>query len=122
MRFPSLTKATLVCLLVAAGALSTSASAATPIFVGTWSEDPSQCKTPQTRPGAPLVLTADSYKQGETQCQFKSVLDKGENSFSIAGLCNIQGTRENRALTLTVSGNTLTVGDDAGATDYYKCP
>ena len=52
---------------------SAPASAADPAYVGTWASDLAQCKVPQERQEAPLVLSKDGYDQYETRCKFTSV-------------------------------------------------
>ncbi|MCC7253931.1 hypothetical protein [Hyphomicrobium sp.] len=107
--------------VLAAAALAVgSARAADPGYVGTWASDLAQCKVPQERQEAPLVLSKDGYDQHETHCKFTSV-DGADGEWKVKSNCTIEGTAEPYDFTLTVSGDTLTVTDEAGARDLLLC-
>lgn len=97
------------------------ASAADPGYVGTWATDLAQCKVGQERQEAPLVLSKGGYDQHETHCTFKSV-DGADGEWTVKSDCVVEGSAEPYDFTLTVSGETLTVTDEAGSRDLLKCP
>lgn len=107
--------------LAASMIASLPARAADPAYVGTWASDLAQCKVPQERQEAPLVLSKDSYDQYETHCKFTSVEGSGDSEWKIKSNCTIEGSAEPYDFTLTVSGDTLTVTDDTGARDLLIC-
>ena len=110
-------------LLIASAAL---ALAAPPVraddapYVGTWALDIANCKTPQDSQDAPLVIAKDRYDQHEVHCTFKSVTPKDSDN-RIAGDCMVEGNAQAYDFTLTVSGDTLTFTDEAGARDFLRC-
>jgi hypothetical protein len=91
-----------------------------PAYVGTWASDLAQCKVPQERQEAPLVLSKDGYDQYETHCRFTSVKGNG-NEWKVTSECTIEGSAEPYDFALTVSGDTLTVTDDTGSRDLLLC-
>lgn len=91
-----------------------------PAYVGTWASDLAQCKVPQERQEAPLMLSKDGYDQYETHCRFTSV-DGTSNEWKVTSECTVEGSAEPYDFTLTVSGGTLTVTDDTGARDLLLC-
>lgn len=106
---------------VAAAILATApARAADPAYVGTWASDLAQCKVAQERQEAPLVLSKDSYDQYETHCKFTSV-DGAESEWKVKSECTVEGNAQPYDFTLTVSGDTLTVTDEAGSRDLLLC-
>ena len=113
----------LLALLIAATAL---ALAALPVraddapYVGTWALDVATCKTPQESQDAPLVIAKDRYDQHEVHCTFKSVTPN-DSDYRIAGDCVVEGNAQSYDFTLTVSGDTLTFTDEAGARDFLRC-
>lgn len=102
-------------------AVSAYAGDEAPGYVGTWASDLAQCKTPQERQEAPLVLSKDGYDQYETHCKFKSVDGGADGTWKISSDCTIEGSSEPYDFTLTVSGDTLTLADDTGQRDLLKC-
>ena len=110
-------------LLIAAAALLLAAlpgRADDASYVGTWALDIATCKTPQESQDAPLVIAKDRYDQHEVHCTFKSVTPK-ESDYKIAGDCKVEGNAQSYDFTLTVSGDTLTFTDEAGARDFLRC-
>lgn len=107
--------------LAAGAALATAALAADPTFVGTWAGDLGQCKVPQDKAEAPLILTKDRYDQHEAHCTFKKVESTGEGSYQINSICVVEGDNQPYDFSLTVSGDTLTVTDDTGSRDLLQC-
>ncbi len=116
------TTRTLALATIAAASLFASlpTRAADPAYVGTWASDLAQCKVPQERQEAPLVLSKDGYDQYETHCTFKSV-DGADGEWKVKSDCTVEGTAESYEFTLTVSGDTLTLTDDTGARDLLLC-
>jgi hypothetical protein len=109
--------------LTAAAALvlaSPAASADDAPYACTWALDVATCKTPQESQDAPLVIAKDRYDQHEVHCTFKSVTPK-DSDYSIAGDCMVEGNAQSYDFTLTVSGDTLTITDEAGARDFLRC-
>jgi hypothetical protein len=105
---------------LAAALVSAPAYAADPAYVGTWASDLGQCKVEQDRQEAPLVIAKDRYDQHETHCTFKSV--EGEDQdWKVKADCTVEGSAEPYDFTLTVSGDTLTVTDEAGSNDLLRC-
>lgn len=100
-------------------ALSASASA-DPAYVGTWAADLAQCSIGQDKEEAPLVLKPKGYDQYETHCTFKSV-DAKADQWKVAADCSVQGDAQAFNMTLTVSGDTLTIADDNGTQDLLRC-
>jgi hypothetical protein len=109
--------------LAASAALSFIASQAMAeaTYVGTWATDLAQCKVEQDRQEAPLILSKGGYDQHETHCTFKSI-DGANGEWKIKSDCTVEGSAEPYDFTLTVSGDTLTVTDEAGARDLLRCP
>jgi hypothetical protein len=70
--------------------------------------------------GSPLVLSKDGYDQHETHCKFKSV-DGADGEWKVKSDCTVEGNAEPYDFTLTVSGDTLTVTDEAGSRDLLAC-
>lgn len=107
--------------LVAASLLACApARAEAPAYVGTWASDIAQCQVEQDRPEAPLVLKEKRFDQHETHCTFKSV--SGEmNDWNVKADCKVEGNSEPYDFMLTVSGNTLTITDEAGGRDLLRC-
>lgn len=96
------------------------ARAADPAYVATWATDLAQCKVGQDRQEAPLILSTEGYDQHETHCKFKSV-DAADDAWKVKSDCTVEGSAEPYDFTLTVSGDTLTVTDEAGSRDLLMC-
>jgi hypothetical protein len=92
-----------------------------PAYVGTWSGDVEQCKAPQDKQGAPMVIAKDRYDQHEAHCEFKSV-EGAAPDWKIKADCTVEGNAQPLDFTFTVSGDTLTITDDTGTQDLLKCP
>jgi hypothetical protein len=116
MRTPQI----LVAAALIALALSSPAHAAEPAYVGTWASDLAQCKVEQDRQEAPLVMTEKGYDQHETHCRFKSA-DGADNQWTVKADCTVEGSDTPYDFTLTVSGDTLTMGDEHGSNDLLRC-
>lgn len=95
-------------------------AAADPAYVGTWAADLAQCSIGQDKEEAPLVLKPKGYDQYETHCKFKSVEAKADQ-WKVAADCSVQGDTQGFNMTLTVSGDTLTIADDNGTQDLLRC-
>jgi hypothetical protein len=89
-------------------------------YVGTWSLELGNCAAAQDTANAPLVITKERLDQHETHCTFKSV-EGNEGDYKVAGDCTVEGKTEPATFTLTVSGDTLTFTDSAGARDLLRC-
>jgi hypothetical protein len=89
-------------------------------YVGTWALEPTQCGAEQASAEAPLVIAKDRYDQHETHCTFKSVEEKA-GDFKISADCTVEGSAQPQDILLTVSGDTLTFADAAGARDFLRC-
>lgn len=106
-------------LLIALGAMAP-VRAADAAYVGTWASDLAQCKVGQDRQEAPLVLSKDGYDQHETHCKFTSV-EGADGDWKVKSNCTVEGDAQPYDFTLTVSGDTLTVTDEAGSRDLLRC-
>lgn len=91
-------------------------------YAGTWAADLSKCKTPQSDPDAPLVLTAKGYDQHEAHCKFKGLKAAGAGEWKATAECSVEGDAQSIAVDLTVSGDTLTLTEDGTARDLLRCP
>ncbi len=89
-------------------------------FVGTWAYDLTQCKAAQDTADAPMIVTKSGYDQHETHCTFKSVEGTGPD-WKVKAECTVEGDTQALDLALTVSGDTLTVGDEGGTRDLLRC-
>ena len=89
-------------------------------YAGTWALDVSKCKVPQDSQDAPLIIAKDRYDQHEVHCTFKSVTPR-DGDYKVAGDCQVEGNQQAYDFTLTVSGDTLTFTDEAGARDFLRC-
>jgi hypothetical protein len=91
-------------------------------YAGTWAADLAQCKTGQDSQDAPLVLTAKGYDQAEAHCTFDGLKSSGAGEWSGKAACSIEGDQQSIDVTLTVSGDTLTLTEDGAARDLLRCP
>ncbi len=98
------------------------AQAADASFTGTWSADLSKCKTPQDDGNAPMIVTKSGYDQHEAHCTFKSVKETGKGEWQVTGSCSVEGDNQPLNETLTVSGNTLSIGSAGSSQDLLRCP
>ena len=89
-------------------------------YVGTWALNIANCRAAQDSQDAPLVIAKDRYDQHEVHCTFKSVTGK-DGDYKVAGDCTVEGNAQSYDFMLTVSGDTLTVTDEAGARDFLRC-
>ena len=60
-------------------------------FAGTWAADLANCKTPQSRQDAPLILSAKGYDQHETHCKFSGLKPAGAGEWTAAAQCSVEG-------------------------------
>lgn len=97
-----------------------SAKAEAPSYVGTWASDLAQCKAAQDRPEAPLLLKEKGFDQHETHCAFTSV-SGADDEWKVRADCRVEGNAEPYDFLLTVSGNTLSLTDEAGTRDLLRC-
>lgn len=91
-------------------------------YSGRWAADLANCRTPQERADAPLILSPKGYDQHESHCKFKSVKESGAGEWVADAECSVEGDSLPMTLDLTVSGDTLTIKDSAGARDLLRCP
>ncbi len=97
-----------------------SAAMAAPAYVGTWGVTAAQCKIPQERQGAPLVMKAKGYDQHEAHCTFTSVR-KSAGAWKVAAQCLVEGSRQKDAFALKVEGDTLILTQGKVARTYKRC-
>jgi hypothetical protein len=90
-------------------------------FAGTWASDVGQCKTEQSLEGAPLILTATSYNQGEAHCTFDSV-SQDSGAWLAKAKCSVEGEDQEGTFTFVVDGDKLTIRDDSGERSLSRCP
>ena len=107
---------TILALLLA----TTPALAADPAYVGTWGVSAAQCKTPQDRQGAPMIVTAKGYDQHEAHCSFRSV-KASRSGWRIAAACSVEGDKQKHSFTLQVAGDVLTMTENGRASSYKRC-
>lgn len=91
-------------------------------FAGTWAADLANCKTPQSRKDAPLIITPKGYDQHEAHCTFQNLKSVGGGEWKGAAECSVEGDRQTFAVDLIVSGNTLTLTEDGNPRDLLRCP
>ena len=89
-------------------------------YIGTWALNVANCKAPQESQDAPLIIAKDRYDQHEVHCTFTSVTPK-DGDYKVAGDCMVESNQQAYDFTLTVSGDTLTFTDEAGARDFLRC-
>lgn len=112
---------TLAAVAAAAILAALPARAEEPAYVGTWSGDLEQCKAPQEKQGAPMVIAKDRYDQHEAHCVFSSIEGTAPD-WKIKADCTVEGSTQAMEFAFTVSGDTLTITDDTGTQDLLKCP
>ena len=105
--------------LVAIPALAQS-PAQSPAYVGTWASQAAQCRLGQEEENAPMLMRRDGYDQHETHCKFTSVAPKGA-AWSVRGRCMVEGDNVNINVTLSVTGDRLTIRDEGGPSVYQRC-
>jgi hypothetical protein len=91
-------------------------------YAGTWAADLAQCKTGQDSQDAPLILTSKGYDQHEAHCTFDGLKSSGAGEWSAKAACSIEGDKQSIDVTLTLSGDTLTLTEDGAARDLLRCP
>lgn len=91
-------------------------------FAGTWAADLANCKTPQERADAPLVLSSKGYDQHETHCRFSGLKPSGAGEWAGKAACTVEGDSQSFEVKLTVSGDTLTLTEDGASRDLLRCP
>ena len=104
------------CMLLA----TTPAVAAEPAYVGTWGVSVAQCRIPQERQGAPMVIRAKGYDQHEAHCDFTTVKKTG-TVWNVAAACSIEGDKQKDAFTLKVVDDTLILTQGKIARTYRRC-
>ena len=109
-------------LMLSGGAALNSHAMAGQSFAGTWALDLANCKTPQERSDAPMILTEKGFDQHETHCRFTSVKPGGDGEWKVFGSCSVEGDQQPLEMGIVVSGDTLTLMDVAGARDFLRCP
>ena len=105
---------------IAAIVSCTPALAADPAFVGTWSSNAAQCKTPQERQGAPMIMTAKGYDQHEAHCRFVSV-KKVRAGWRMATTCTVEGNQQREKLKAKVTGTNLTLTSGKATRTLQRC-
>lgn len=91
-----------------------------PAYVGTWGSQPAQCGLGQDQQDAPMIIKRDGYDQHETHCKFSSVRAKVP-AWTVKAKCTVEGDTQNPTLVLRVSGNRLTIRDEAGTRTLQRC-
>ena len=109
-----------VAMVTAAAIIPNRAAAQTPTYAGTWGSQPAQCRLGQESQDAPMVVRRDGYDQHEAHCKFSSIRAQGP-TWAVKARCTVEGDTQNLALVLRVSGNRLTIRDDAGARTLQRC-
>ena len=91
-------------------------------YSGTWAADLTTCKKSQEDSDAPLVLTPKGFDQHESHCTFDDLKSSGAGEWSGKAVCSVEGDRQSIAVTLTLSGDRLTLTEDGAARDLLRCP
>ena len=99
---------------------TTPAMAAKLNYAGTWAANPAQCKVPQERQGAPMILTAKGYDQHEAHCNFASV-KKVWRGWRMAANCCVEGNQQRGTLNVKVSGDTLVMTSGKLTRRFVRC-
>ncbi len=100
--------------------IASPALAAEPAYVGTWGVSAAQCKVPQDRQGAPMIVTAKGYDQHEAHCTFASVKRSGDG-WKVKAACSVEGDKQSDAFTLKVDGDVMTIRHGSSARAYKRC-
>lgn len=101
-----------------AAAAAASAEAA---YAGTWADDAAQCVNAQDVEDAPMVISKDRFDQHEAHCEFTSVSGHG-NEWKVSSKCSVQGDEQAYDFGMSLTGDKLTMIDDAGPHVYTRCP
>lgn len=101
-------------------AATTSASAAEPAFVGTWSADAAKCGVPQSMPDAPMILRADGYDRHETHCTF-TLVKKTKAGWRVGARCSVEGDAAATTFGLAVKGGKLVMQEGRGRQTFVRC-
>lgn len=91
-------------------------------FAGTWATNPAECEVPQDLAGAPMILTSKGYDQHETHCTFAGLTASGESQWTTKAECSVEGDSQSFDWRLSLAGSRLTITDDAGSSEYERCP
>jgi hypothetical protein len=91
-------------------------------YAGKWAADLSNCGKPQSSPDAPLILTGKGYDQHEAHCTFDGLKSTGAGEWGAKAACQVEGDSQSIDVSLTVSGDTLTLTEDGSARDLLRCP
>ena len=65
-------------------------------------------------------MTKSGYDQHETHCRWKPT-EGTDNQWKVKATCTIEGSESSHEFTLTVSGDTLTMGEEHGSNDLLRC-
>ena len=106
---------------IAALLAATPASAANINYIGTWATNTAQCKIPQDRQGAPMILNAKGYDQHEAHCRFASV-KKVLGGWRMAAECTVEGSVQRDTLRAKVSADTLVLTSGKVTRTLKRCP
>jgi hypothetical protein len=109
-----------VAALAAAAIIPDAALAQTPAYVGTWASRPAQCRLGQEVQDAPMIIKRDGYDQHEAHCKFNSVQAQGK-AWTVKAKCMVEGDTQDYGFVLQVSGNRLTIKDEAGTRNLARC-
>jgi hypothetical protein len=91
-------------------------------YVGVWASKLDQCKVGQEMENAPLIMKTKGYDRHEAHCVFGSISRKG-STWKTRAKCDIEGDKRKLGLTLSVTGDRLTVKySDGGSESYQRCP
>jgi hypothetical protein len=107
-------------LITVALVASAPAIAADPAYVGTWSRNAAQCKVPQERENAPMIVRAKGYDQYEAHCTFTSV-KKSALGWKVAANCSVQGDKQKDAFTLNVAAGKLMMSRNKSTQTFVRC-
>lgn len=97
------------------------AASAEAAYAGTWADDAAQCVNAQDVEDAPMVISKDRFDQHEAHCEFTSVSGHG-NEWKVSSKCSVQGDEQAYDFGMSLTGDKLTMIDDAGPHVYTRCP
>jgi len=86
-------------------------------YVGTWSDDSSQCVNGR----GPISITATRAFSNDTSCEFESVKQETEAGWSIRATCVSPTSRWIANIKLSLSDPRLTWTSERGTDHFYRC-
>lgn len=117
----ALTAFCLAALLSTSAVTAAQAASPDPAYVGTWAQDKAACGKDQAEDSAPMIMTATGYDQHEAHCAFSNIVEKKPGAWHVDTACTVEGSDENGALSFTVNGDTLALGEGDTIFTFSRC-